>query len=145
MKQYRRHATLLVFGTLMLAMSILPSAAQVQNGQFSGVVTDPSGAAIAHAKVTVKNLSTNLSVSVITNSTGDYEAKELPVGTYMLTVEASGFKTLSNQSVVLNAGTTSHLDFKLEIGKTSEVVEVTGAAAAVNTEDSKLSTTVSST
>ena len=145
MKQYRRYATLLVFGTLMLAMSILPSAAQVQNGQFSGVVTDPSGAAIAHAKVTVKNLSTNLSVSVITNSTGDYEAKELPVGTYMLTVEASGFKTLSNQSVVLNAGTISHLDFKLEIGKTSEVVEVTGAAAAVNTEDSKLSTTVSST
>ncbi len=62
-----------------------------------------------------------------------------------MTVEASGFKTVSNSGVAVNAGTISHVDFKLQIGKASEIVEVTGAASDVNTEDSKLATTVSST
>src|SRR5258708_3055309 len=65
--------------------------------------------------------------------------------TYKLTVEAAGFKSVSNNGVQANAGTIANVDFKLQIGKASEVIEVTGAAAQVNTEDSKLATTVSST
>jgi outer membrane receptor protein involved in Fe transport len=126
----------------LLALSCT-AVAQVQNGQFEGTVTDPTGAAIANAKVTVTNQGTNLTVSATTNSSGLYVAKELPVGSYKLTVEAPGFKTVSNTNVVVNAGTIAHVDFKLQIGKASEVVEVTGAAATVNTEDSKLATTVS--
>src|SRR6202521_3115369 len=105
-------------------------SAQVQNGQFAGTVTTAA---------------TDLSESATTNSSGFYVIKELPVGTYKLTVEAPGFKTASNAGVAINAGTVSHVDFKLLLGNTSEVVEVSGEAAAVNTEDSKLSTIVTST
>ncbi len=133
---------LAVFAVLALSFSAF---AQVQNGQFSGTVTDPSGAAIANAKVTVRSASTDLTQSIMTNASGNYVIKELPVGVYNLSVEAAGFKTVSNNGVALNAGTIAHVDFKMQIGKASEVVEVTGAVSDVNTEDSKLATTVSST
>src|ERR1700730_9724379 len=119
--------------------------AQVQNGQFTGTVSDPTGAAIANAKVTVSNPAIDLNLSTTTNSSGNYTVKEVPIGTYKITVEAAGFKTVSNAGVTANAGTIAHVDFKMLIGKASEVIEVTGEAAAVNTEDSKLATTVSST
>jgi hypothetical protein len=133
----------LVFFSLLVL--VLSAAAQVQNGQFAGTITDPSGAAIANAKVTVVNLGTNLSVTVTTNDTGSYTVKELPPGSYKISVEAPGFRTSSNADVTLNAGTTARVDFKMQLGETREVVEVTGEAAAVNTEDSKLAGTVTST
>jgi outer membrane receptor for ferrienterochelin and colicin len=133
---------LVVFAVLALTLTAF---AQVQFGQFTGTVTDPTGAAIANAKVTVTNPATDLNFSSTTNSGGNYTVRELPVGIYKLTVEAAGFKTVSNTGVQVNAGTISHVDFKLQIGKASEVIEVTGEAANVNTEDSKLATTVSST
>src|SRR6185295_19344040 len=110
--------------------------AQVQNGVFTGTVTDPSGAAVPNAKVTITNLGTNLSVTTTTNSTGIYNARELPAGTYKMSVEAPGFKMLSNNNVALNAGTNQRIDFKMTLGQAREVVEVTGEAAAVNTDDS---------
>ncbi|MFZ3266771.1 MAG: TonB-dependent receptor [Terriglobales bacterium] len=133
---------LAVFAVLALSFSAF---AQVENGQFAGTVTDPTGAAIANAKVTVKSAATDLTQSIMTNSSGNYTIKELPVGVYNLTVEAAGFKTVSNNGVTINAGTIAHVDVKLQIGKASEVVEVTGALSDVNTEDSKLATTISST
>jgi outer membrane receptor for ferrienterochelin and colicin len=134
--------SLVYFSLLVL---VLGAAAQVQNGQFAGTVTDPSGAAISNAKVTVINVGTNLSVTTTSNDTGLYNVKELIVGTYRITAEAKGFKTVTNNSVSLNAGTIARVDFKMELGQTREVVEVTGEAAVVNTEDSKLSSTVNST
>src|ERR1039457_3061741 len=132
---------LAVFAVLALSFSAF---AQVQNGQFSGTVTDPTGAAIANAKVEVSNPATVLNLFATTNSSGNYTVKEVPAGVYKITVEASGFKTVTNAGVTANVGTISHVDFKMQIGKASEVVEVTGEAAAVNTEDSRISTTVSS-
>src|SRR5881227_157754 len=133
----------------LVAISILLVAlgafAQVQNGQFTGIVTDPSGAAIPNAKVTVTNMGTNLSVTTTTNQSGLYTARELPIGTYKIAAEAKGFKTSSNTNLTLNAGTVQRVDFRMELGQAKEVVEVTGEAAAVNTEDSKLATTVTST
>src|SRR5712692_8121270 len=130
---------------LFLLLMVLSASAQVQNGQFTGVVTDPSGAAIPNAKVTVINTGTNLSVSSTTNQAGAFTAKELPVGTYKITVEAPGFKTSSNANLTVNAGTITHVDIKMQLGEAREIVEVTGEAAAVNTEDSKLASTVTST
>jgi hypothetical protein len=130
---------LVVFAVLALTCSAF---AQVQNGQFAGTITDPTGAAIANAKVVITNPATNSSVTVMTNSSGNYVARELPIGTYKLTVEASGFKTTSDNNVVLNAGSIAHVDFKLQIGKATEVVEVTGAAVTVQTDDAKLYSTV---
>ncbi len=133
---------LVVFAVLALTFSAF---AQVQFGQFTGTVTDPSGAAIANAKVSVRSMATDLSLFATTNANGNYTVKALPAGNYKITVEATGFKTVTNAGVTANAGTIGELNFKLQIGKTSEVVEVTGEASIVNTEDSRLSTTVSST
>ncbi len=132
-------------GYFSLLVLVLSAAAQVQNGQFTGTVADPSGAAIANARVTVTNEGTNLSVTSTSNETGLYTIKELPVGTYRITAEAKGFKTSTNANVTLNAGTIARVDFRMELGQAREVVEVTGEAAAVNTEDSKLASTVTST
>src|SRR5882672_6056343 len=105
---------LAVFALLALTMSAF---AQVQNGQITGTVTDPSGAAIANAKVTVTNPATNLNVSTTTNSSGNYTVKEIPIGTYKVTAEASGFKTVSNTNVTVNAGTIAHVDVKMTMGQ----------------------------
>jgi hypothetical protein len=101
---------LVYFSLLVL---VLGAAAQVQNGTFTGTVADPSGAAIANAKVTVTNMGTNLSVTSTTNDTGSYTIKELPIGSYRITSEAKGFKTSTNINVGLNAGTVARVDFKM--------------------------------
>jgi len=134
---------ILFFVLLVLLASI--AVAQIQNGQFTGTVTDPSGAAIAGARVTITNTGTNLAVTVTSNSSGIYVAKELPIGVYNLKVEAPGFKTFENSGVTLQAGTTVQVNAKLEVGQAREIVEVTGETALVNTEDFKLATTVDST
>src|SRR5450755_3475519 len=131
---------LAVFAVLALTFSAF---AQVQNGQFEGTVTDQSGAAVANAKISVTSTSTDLTLTATSNSSGNYTVKEIPPGQYKVTVEAPGFKTYSDSGVTANAGTISHIEVKLTIGKTSEVVEVSGEASTVNTEDSKLATTVS--
>src|SRR5207245_11090675 len=130
---------------ISMLLVALGAFAQVQNGQFTGTVTDPSGAAIPNAKVTVTNMGTNLSVTTTTNQSGLYTARELPIGTYKITAEAKGFKTSSNANLTLNAGTVQRVDVRMELGQAREVVEVSGEAAAVNTEDSKLASTVNAT
>src|SRR5438876_4183593 len=130
---------------ISMLLVALGAFAQVQNGQFTGTVTDPSGAAIPNAKVTVTNMGTNLSVTTTTNQSGLFVVRELPVGTYKISTEAKGFKTRTDTDLTLNAGTSQRVDFRMELGQAREVVEVTGEAAAVNTEDSKLASTVSST
>jgi hypothetical protein len=131
----------LLFTVATLSMVV---TAQVQNGQCSGVVSDPSGAAIANARVTVVNPATNLSVSTTTNQSGLFTVRELPVGTYRITAEAAGFRTSTHANVSLNAGTNSRVDFKMELGQAKEIVEVTGEAATINTDDSKLASIVGS-
>jgi Carboxypeptidase regulatory-like domain/TonB dependent receptor-like, beta-barrel len=128
---------ILVFG--------LTAAAQIQNGQFTGTVTDPTGAVVSGAKVTATNTATSLSVSATTNSSGSYTLKELPPGSYNITVGATGFRNFTTKGVTLNAGTVSRVDAKLELGQANQVVEVSGAASAVNTETSQLATTINST
>src|SRR5579863_603225 len=131
--------------SLCVLVFALTAIAQIQNGQFAGTVTDPSGAAVANAKITIVNSGTGLSVIATSNATGAYQVSELPPGTYKITVEATGFKTFSDVGVTLNAGSTAHVDPKMTLGQTREVVEVTGEASQVNTEEAKLAITVSAT
>src|SRR5438067_367215 len=132
----------LVLVSCCIFIFTLTAIGQVQNGQFQGTVTDQTGAAVAGAKVTVNNSATGLSVNTVTSSSGFYVVKELPVGTYKITTEAPGFKTRTDNNIALNAGTIQRVDVRMEIGQATTVVEVTGAAAAVNVDDSKLADTV---
>src|SRR5437868_14955918 len=131
---------------LFLVLALLSTGlyAQVQNGQFTGTVTDPQGAAVAGAEVTVTSLETGLVVKSTTNSTGQFSSQSLPVGNYKIQVAAAGFKTANRPSQKLDVGTIQRLDFKLTVGQREDVVEVTSEASIVNTEDNKLSSNVSS-
>src|SRR5208282_5884966 len=101
---------LAVFAVLALSFSAF---AQVHFGQFSGTVLDPTGAAMAGAKMTVTHTATGGSLSAPTNSIGNYTVKEVPPCVYKISVEAAGFKTVSNNAVTADAGTIAHVDFKL--------------------------------
>jgi hypothetical protein len=127
---------------LVLAFAAMPAHAQVQNGIFTGTVTDPQGAAVAGAEVAIVNLGTNETITAKTNAEGLYRAPEVPVGTYRLTVTAAGFKKAVKTGVYLNAGVIERLDFKIELGQQSETVVVEANAFQVQTEDSRLSSTV---
>jgi hypothetical protein len=131
--------------SLFVLLFAVAAMAQIQNGQFAGTVTDPSGAAVPNAKVTITNQGTGLSVNATSNAAGAYQVSELPPGSYKITIEAAGFKTFSDVGVTLNAGSTAHVDAKMTLGQTREVVEVTGEASQVNTEEAKLATTISTT
>src|SRR3954464_8454362 len=131
---------------LLLTITLLATAlfAQVQNGQIRGTVTDPQGAAVSGAKVTVTNPATSRQVTYTTSDTGAFFAPELPPGTYKVTVESPGFKSTSATNVVVNAGTNTRADIKLTVGETSQTVEVTDVVRPVETEDSKLANIVTS-
>jgi hypothetical protein len=129
---------------LAVLILTLGAFAQVQNGQFTGTVTDPTGAAIPNAKLTASNLATGFSVTTTSNQSGLYLARELPPATYKIRVEAQGFKTIEVTGLVLNVGSIQRQDFKMQLGQAREVVEVTGEASVVNSEDSKLATVVNS-
>jgi len=128
-----------------LVVLTLTAVGQIQNGQFAGTVTDPSGAAIPDAKVTIKNQATDLTMVATTNQQGRFVANQLPVGTYTVSVTVAHFKSETHANLSVNAGSITTTDFKLEVGATTEVVEVTGETTTVNTEDAKLATTVGST
>src|SRR5947209_5319037 len=126
----------------VLALSI-GALAQIQNGEISGDVTDPSGASIPKAKVVIKNQATDLTNTTTSNQNGHFVANQLPVGTYTVTVTAPSFKSETHTNLVVNVGSITHSDFKLQVGSANETVEVMGGAPAVDTESSQLSQIVS--
>src|SRR5882762_8709657 len=130
---------------LLFAFVAMPAHAQIQNGIFTGTITDPQSASVGSADVTVVNIGTNATTSVKSNTEGLYRIAELPVGTYNFTVTAPGFKKAVKTGLYLGAGTIERVDFKLELGQQSETVVVEAGAVLVQTDDARLSTTIGST
>jgi len=124
----------------LLIMCISTAFGQAISGNVVGTVSDASGAVVANAEVTATNIGTNASAVTHTNSTGEYRFENLPVGTYNITVKASGFRTVVEQtSVELNkTGTRNAI---LPPGATTETVEVTGAPPAIDTTTAQLQST----
>ena len=127
---------------LMVACS-LALMAQSERGNITGIVTDPSGAAVAPAQLSVVNLGTNATARAITTGTGEYNVPNLLPGVYRIEILASGFKRFVQQNVELPAGTTVRIDGQLQLGQVTEQVEVTAAAAMIQTDNAKVSTQVS--
>jgi hypothetical protein len=129
----------------LLVLAAAPALAQVQNGVFAGTVMDPQGASVASAEVSITNIGTNATFTVKTSEDGLYRVPELAVGTYKFTVSAAGFKKAVKTGLYLGAGVIERVDFKLELGQQSETVIVEAGAIQVQTDDSRLSTTISAT
>jgi len=112
----------------------------------TGTVTDPSGAAVAGATVTIHNKDSNTDVSTVkTDASGAYTATDLPVGTYTVTVTATGFKNFVASDVALHVGDHRTLDVKLEVGQVSEKVLVTTSEVPVEISSAAQDTTITGT
>jgi len=133
-----------VLSLLLLMMSCSTALAQTITGSVTGVVTDSSGALINGAKTTLVNKATGIVSNANTNGAGVYSMPFLPLGSYALTVSASGFKTAQMKPFTLDAGQTARLDVVLVIGSVGDTVDVTSAAPILNTEDATLGTTITS-
>ena len=127
----------ILFGTILILACAGLTLAQTSAGSIRGAVTDPTGAVLANATVTVKNLDTNSERKLITNVEGLYNADNLLPGQYDVRVEAQGFQRFLKRITVLT-GNTHTADFSLTIGASSETVTVTSEAAQINTSDYKV-------
>jgi hypothetical protein len=130
------------FVSVMLVLALVVSAgAQKITGDISGTVTDPTGAAVAGASITVTNPATGLERTATTNDTGSYRFVELPPGRYRLSVTAQGFKTVNREAEV-SLGLVTSADFQLPVGATGESVTVEDVIPLVQTADNRLNTLV---
>jgi hypothetical protein len=119
--------SLFTLGTLVFAQSA--------NTSLRGTVSDPKGAVVSGATVTLLNASTGFSRTVKSGNDGVYQFLEVPPATYVLTVTVAGFATIKQDNVILQVSQPATLDITLQVAGTTEVVEVSGAAPLVNTTD----------
>lgn len=108
-----------------------------------GVVTDPTGAVIPEAAVTVTNQATGVNYNLKTNSAGVYYITSLIPGTYTVQAAARGFRTYVNRNLTLTTNETRGIDVQLEVGAEAQTITVEAAAPLVNTEEGRLSALVS--
>src|ERR1700758_4186273 len=111
---------------VFVLLATVTLSAQTFRGTILGTVTDPSGAVVAGAKVTVKNTGTGLERSTETSGDGSYSLPELPIGTYDVTVTQGGFQTFVARGVTVDVATERRVDASLQAGHISGHGEVSG-------------------
>lgn len=119
---------------LLLAM-MATGFAQTYTATVTGTVTDQQGAAVANAKVTAANQGTKLDYTATTSDSGVYTIPFLPVGVYVITIEASGFKKVVSNEVKLEVNQTARINLSLTVGGVNDTVNVTDVAPVLQTEN----------
>jgi Carboxypeptidase regulatory-like domain/TonB dependent receptor/TonB-dependent Receptor Plug Domain len=119
----------------LLLCNSLGLFAQVNTASLTGLVTDPSAAAAAGAKIKVKNVATNLEYTATTDTSGYYTFVTLPVGKYTMEIEAQGYKRAVRENVVLEVGQKARIDFTLEVGALTETTTISAAAPILTTQE----------
>jgi len=117
--------------------------AQTDTGRILGVVTDPTGAIVAGATVTITEVQRGTTRSLITTQAGEYVAPDLLPGLYKVRVEAESFKTVERTGIQVAVASDSQIDFSLQTGQASETVTVTGQVPLINTTSASLGGTLS--
>jgi hypothetical protein len=117
-----------------------PAMAQIDQGRFTGTVTDSQGAVLPGVTVTVKSPSLMGVRTTVTEGDGKYSIASLPSGPYELTFELSGFQTFNRQGVILAIGQILTIDGQLQVATLQESVTVTGASPVVDMQSSKVGT-----
>ena len=105
---------------------------------------DPSGGVVPNAEVSVTEIQTNVRHSTKTDSLGTYAFLALPVGTYRLTVKASGFQTHEQTGIMLDANDVLRLDMVLQVGSLKQTIEVSTTAARVETANTQIGDVIGS-
>src|SRR4051794_29464790 len=130
---------------LLLAFAVTPAVLLAQDtAQITGTVTDPSGAAVSGAQVTLRSVGQGTTHTATANSSGDYLFSALPVGAYDMTVSAQGFKKYQASGIKLDVGQKARNDVQMQVGAAQETVNVEGSSVAqVETQSSELASTIS--
>jgi Carboxypeptidase regulatory-like domain/TonB dependent receptor len=129
---------------LVLSFGVRMASGQAITGTITGSVLDTSGAAVAGANVTVTNTDTGITYRTTSGTAGFYNVSFLPPGRYNVTAESKGFKTVVSAGNLIDAGTTTRVDFTLNAGSVNETVEVTSAPPVVESTESEIGTTIDS-
>jgi hypothetical protein len=114
------------------------SWAQQSTARLLGVVTDPSGANIASARIALTNIATAQSWSAQTGTDGEYSVARLPIGEYTMLVEASGFASRSMKGIVLQVDQDARIDVVMSLGSTNETITVDASAPLLVTDTSSV-------
>lgn len=131
---------------LLLMLSLFsgtaPCFAQDTTGTILGTVSDPSGASIINAEVTVTNTATNISNVLKTSESGAFTVPNLNPGTYSVTIKVPGFQSANLSNIQLSAGDRRRTDATLTVGGSNETVEITAAAPVLQTDASSIGSNV---
>ena len=128
----------ILLALLLFCIGTTLASAQLSTATAFGTVTDSTGAAIPGATVVLTQSETNFTREAKTTDLGEYRAEFLPVGPYTVKVTANGFEELDQKGITLSVTQEATLNFKLTVGTTNTVVEVTAEVPLVNTGDSVL-------
>src|ERR1700730_14500846 len=128
--------------SVVSAIAVLPAIAQIDRAVLEGTVLDPSGAAIVGAGVKILAVDTHIWQEQQTNSRGYYRFPGVAVGSYTVTATSRGFKTKEVEEVILRVGQTRTLDVSLEVGGSTEKVEVEASSSPSNRSSAEASTVI---
>jgi hypothetical protein len=135
MKTWRTRA---VTGAFLAALSVLPSMIFAQASSLQGSITDPQGASVADAAMTLRNKDTDSQRQVLSDAQGRYLFAQVPPGKYTLTIQRPGFTVETRDNILLQVNSPSTLDVQLTVGKSAEVVNVSSEVATINTTDASI-------
>jgi hypothetical protein len=135
---------------LFLALALLVAVTQTAfaqsaaiNGQIEGTVNDQSGAAVPNAKVSILSKDTGYARSMQTDANGFYRFGTLPLGTYGVSVEATGFGKVERNNIAINAGSVATVNVSLGVATLTNTVEITSAAPVVEPGRTDIGSTLS--
>ncbi len=126
----------------LAALLVVPTFAQRDMGTLLGIVTDPSGAAIPGASITISEDATGIVNNVESDVAGNYIRPLLKPGTYTVSVESDGFKTSIQTGILMQSGSRIQANFVMEIGAVTETIEVAGLPPALQTESTQMGGTL---
>lgn len=124
-----------IYIVLLIAVLALPVAAQEFTGNINGRVADTSGAVIPGATVTIKSNAMQGEKSALSDESGTYRFILLPQGSYTVTYQLSGFKTLVREGIIVEVGKTTTINVGLEVATLAETVTVTGESPVVDVQN----------
>ena len=126
----RRYRFLMLLAMMLFTVSI--ASAQSNYGAIRGLVSDPVGATLPNATVTLTSESTKISRTTVANGSGEYAFSAVDPGKYTVSATMTGFKMVQDKGVVVDSGNTIPLDLKMPLGTNTETVEVNATEALVN-------------
>src|SRR5215831_3112000 len=116
-------------------MLMTSTSAQTYTATVTGTVSDPQGSAVPKVKVVATNQGTKLEYTAQTSDSGVYTIPFLPIGAYVLSIEASGFKKLVSNEINLEVNQTARIDLQLQVGGVNEIVNISDVAPILQTEN----------